>query len=59
MGADHGLDLLRIDVEARADDELLGPADDEQGPVGLDAREIARVEPALRRENAGGLGLVR
>ena len=46
MGVQHRLDLGRIDVEAGADDHLLGAADDEQR-IALEAREIAGVEPAV------------
>ena len=46
MGIEHRLDLGRIDVEAGADDHLLGAADDEEA-IALEAREIAGVEPAV------------
>jgi hypothetical protein len=57
MLVQHRFDLGRIDVEARADDQLLGAADDVKNVV-VEAREIASVEPALRvdhgRSSFGG-----
>ena len=46
MRAQHRLDLGRIDVEAGADDHLLGATDDEQR-FAFEAREVAGVEPAV------------
>jgi hypothetical protein len=46
MGAQHRLDLGRIDVEAGSNDHFLGPAHDEEA-VTLEARQISSVEPAV------------
>ncbi len=50
--ADGGLDLLRIDVAAGADDDVLGAAGDEHVAAG-DIGEIAAVEPFPVEELAG------
>ena len=46
MLVQHRLDLGRIDVEAGADDQFFGAADDVED-VAVEAREIAGVEPAI------------
>src|SRR5437868_13384932 len=46
MLVQHRFDLGGVDVEAGADDQLLGAAADVEG-VAVEAREIAGVEPAI------------
>src|SRR5271165_3608786 len=52
-GADRGmaqqpvLDHLRVDVVAAADDEVLGPAGQGDEAAGVDAAEVAGVQPAV------------
>ena len=53
VGGEHRLDLGRIDVEAGADDHLLGAADDVE-TIALEAREIAGIEPAVGIDRFGG-----
>ena len=43
---DQFLDLLRIDVEAARDDEILGTADQMHIAVGIDHCDVACPEPA-------------
>src|SRR5258705_357089 len=46
MPVQHRFDLGWVDVEAGADDQLLGAARDKQD-VAVEAREIAGVEPSI------------
>ena len=48
----HLLDLGRVHVEARHDDEVLGPVDEEQEAVVVDHGDVAGVQPAVRRRRA-------
>src|SRR6266404_4410176 len=46
MLVQHRFDLGGIDIEAGADDQLLGAADDKKD-VAVEARQIAGVEPSI------------
>src|SRR5512135_2297290 len=50
MAAQDVLHLLRVDVEATADDQLLDPADDAQVPRPVVLAEVAGTEPAVGGE---------
>ena len=47
---DDLLDLGRVHVEARHDDEVLGPVDEEEEPVVVDDGDVAGAQPAVGRE---------
>src|SRR5258708_40096650 len=59
MSVQHRLDFRRVDIEPKADDELLRAPDDEEVAV-LEAREVAGVDPSFRIDRVGGFlgGLV-
>ena len=44
---ERGFDLGRVDVLAAADDDVLQPVDDVEVAVGVEAAEVAGVEPAV------------
>ena len=46
-------DLARIDLEAGDDDHLLLAIDDREVPVIVEARDVARVEPAIAQRQGG------
>src|SRR3546814_20238657 len=52
---DAELDLLRIDVEAAGDDEVLGPPDDMDVAALVDRRHVSGDEEAVLAELGGGL----
>src|SRR5690606_1633093 len=52
---DLGLHLLRIDVEAAGDDQVLAAADDVDVAVGVDHAQVAGDEVAVGAELGGGL----
>src|SRR4029077_3333225 len=54
--ADHVLDLHRVDVETRDDDELLEPVDEEQVARGVEEADVAGAPPTVlvRATGAGG-----
>src|SRR5215831_14679646 len=54
MLVQYRFDLGRIDIEARADDQLLGAADDVKNVV-FEPREIAGIEPAISVDHRCGL----
>src|SRR5215469_12930284 len=57
MLVQYSFDLGRIDIEARADDQLLGAADDVKNVV-FEPREIAGIEPAISVDHrCGRLGV--
>src|SRR5207237_3678336 len=49
VGAEHLLDLVRVDVRAAPDDEVLGAAGDDQVPVFVQPPEVTHVDPAVGR----------
>ena len=53
---EHCFELGRCHLEAVVLDQLLDPPDDEQVPVGVDAGEIAGVQPAVGVDGLGGRG---
>src|SRR6202035_296147 len=56
VSLEHGLHLDRRDVLAAADDRVRLAAGDVQVSVGVEASEVAGVEPAIRRKAAPGDG---
>ena len=50
------LDFARIDVRSAADDEILGPILEREVTVGVEAPEIAGVQPAVRQRAPARLG---
>ena len=48
----HVLDVARVDVVAAPDDQVLHPVDDGEVSVGVEAADVAGVEPAVRRRLA-------
>src|SRR5688572_33364594 len=50
-----GLDLDRVDIEAAADDEVLGAPDDEQVALSVQSTDVARDEEAILAELRRGL----
>src|SRR5580700_12089765 len=58
MLVEHLLDLSRVDVVAAADDQVLFPVHDVEVAVGVDAGQVAAVEPAVADRLGGGLGAV-
>src|SRR4029453_16022092 len=52
------LDLTRVDVEAAANDQILGTVDDVVVAVCVLPGEIPRTEPAITQDFAGCLGAV-
>ena len=56
---EHLLDLGRVHVEARHDDEVLHAVDEEEVPVVVDHGDVARAQPTVGGERARGcLGIV-
>ena len=55
---EHLIDLEGRDLLAAAVDEFLGPADDREKAVGVDAAQIAGAEPAIGESGAVRLGVV-
>ena len=53
MLVEHLLDLARVDVVAAADDHVLLAVDDEVVAVGIDAADVAGVEPTVRVDRLG------
>src|ERR1700691_4868483 len=53
MGIQNGLNFSRVDVETKADDEILGASDNEEKPI-LKAGKIAGVKPAFGIDCGGG-----
>src|SRR5205807_5033590 len=47
VAAQDLLDLVRVDVAATADDEVLGAPEDLQEAVGVEPAEVAHVDPAV------------
>ena len=47
MRGDHVLDLGRVDVEARHDDQVLGPVDEVEVAVVVDGGDVAGAQPAV------------
>ena len=58
MRVQRRLDFQRIDVEAGADDQLARAAQQEQGAVGILARQVAGRQPAARRQCGAARGRV-
>ena len=52
------LHLARVDVHPAADDQVLGPVAQREVPVGVEAADVAGVQPAAAQRLGGGLGLV-
>ena len=59
MLGEHLLDLGRVDVEARHDDEVLGPVDEVQVAVVVGHGDVAGAQPAVGGQHPRGrLGVV-
>src|SRR6185312_16986965 len=58
MGIERRLDFGGIDVEAGTDDELLGPADDEQVAIVGTTAEVAGMKPAVIADGGTSRGRV-
>ena len=54
----RGLDLDAVHVLAAADDHVLGPVDDEDEALVVDAGDVAGVQPAVGEGRGRRLGLV-
>src|SRR5216683_4884045 len=55
--ADDLLDFLAGDVEAAADDDVALAIDDVDVALGIDGREITRMQPAVLDRGLGALGI--
>jgi hypothetical protein len=53
----HFLDLARIDVGAAADDHVLGAVLQRQEAVGIEAADVAGMQPATAQRRRRRLGL--
>src|SRR5689334_561776 len=58
VGVQRRLDFRRVDVEAGADDEFFGPADDEEIAIRPPLAQIAGPKPAIIAEDSTGCCLV-
>src|SRR5690606_15174711 len=54
---EHLFDLGRVHVEARHDDQVLGPVDEVQVPVGVDGRDVTGAQPAVDEHLVGGIAV--
>jgi hypothetical protein len=52
------LDLPGVDVHSPADDQILGPVRQRHVSLGVDAADVAGVQPAVPQRLGGGIGLV-
>ena len=52
------LDLPGVDVHPPADDQVLGPVPQREVPVGVEAADVAGVQPASPQRLGGGIGLL-
>ena len=57
MGAEHSFDLGRVDVDAAADDQVLGPTGELDMARRKDTREIAREMPAVGAGEGSAVGV--
>src|SRR5581483_6487482 len=55
---EHALDLDAVDVLAAADEHVLGPVDDVDEALVVEAGDVAAVQPAVSERLGRGLGLV-